>query len=131
MIMSRPFKHFNESGYPLIDFLNDISRWLGDPPEFIYVQDFDGFKDIFLGVFIFNPIDRSYYKVEKTGGKPKYTLDDCVPFVDSRALNSVTIHNEERMKKIMTNRLDKAYNLAIDLPRYRRWLAKYKPNRYK
>lgn len=129
--MSKPFKHFNKHGYPLIEFLNDISNWLSDPPEFIYIMDFDGFNEEHIGVFIFNEIDRNYYKVEETGVKPRYTLDDCFPFTDYRALRTVTVHSVDIMPDVLNLKLERAYNLNVDLPRYRRWLAKYKPNRYK
>ena len=129
-MLSEPFKHFNKNGYPLIEFLTDISRSSGCLPEFIYVMDFDGMYEIHIGLFIHNGIDGNYYRVEE-GGKPKYTLGDCIAFTSSRALRAATVHSVDILPRFKIKQLNRAYIPNIDLPRYRRWIEKYKPNRYK
>ena len=130
-MLSKPFKHLNKYGYSLIEFLTDVSRYNGDPPEFIYVINFDGMHENHIGVFIFNEIDRNYYRVDQTGAKPKYTLNDCFSLTDVGALRNVSIHSIDIIQNMYNLLLKRKYNLSIDLPRYRRWIEKYKPNRYK
>ena len=130
--MSRPFRRLTKDGYPLIDFLTDISRcWVGCLPDFIYISFSNDIGESFGGIYIYNEIDQCYYKVEETGDRPKYTLGESFSLTNRDNLNNITVHSIEIIPSVFSFKLGRTYDLDKDLPKFRRWLDKYKPDFYK
>ena len=130
--MGRAFKKLDYHGYPLIDFLLDISKWTGDPPELICVEGLDlHLGSYIIGIFIFNEIDRCYYLVKDDGSKPKLRLEDCLSVTDYSNLNGVLVHGAEYIPSLYSIKLGRKYSSKKDFSKWGAWLDNYRPNKFK